>query len=213
MNGYDIYSLDEIEAVRYHQRDGERLIPIQQTIGYRVAGVNGWLGDPGEQLVPEHEEDSDEELYVVVQGRATFTVDGVDVDAPAGTLIHLLAGENRKAFAEEPGTIVLAIGGTPGVVHVPGGWTSFVVADAYRRLGRLDDGREAIQRMLELHGDVWFAPYNAACFEALAGNADAAFELLAEAISRDPETAREYAQGDDDFASIRDDARWQEVVG
>jgi quercetin dioxygenase-like cupin family protein len=213
MNGYDVYSLNEIEAVPYHQRDGERLIPIQQTIGYRVAGVNGWLGDPGEQLVPEHEEDSDEELYVVVQGRATFTVDGVDVDAPAGTLIHLLAGENRKAFAEEPGTIVLAIGGTPGVAHVPAGWTSFVVADAYRRQGRLDEAREAIQRMLDLHGDVWFAPYNAACFEALAGDEDAAFKLLGEAISRDPDTAREYAQSDDDFASIRDDRRWQEVVG
>ncbi len=211
--GYSIHSLDEIEAVPYHQRGGERLIPVQQTIGYRVAGINGWLGDPGERLVPEHEEDSDEELYVVVRGRATFTVDGFPLDAPAGTLIHLLAGEKRTAFSEEPGTIVLAIGGTPGVAHVPAGWTSFAVADAYRRQGRLDEGRTAIQRMLELHQDVWFAPYNAACFEALAGDADAAFELLAEAIRREPETARQYAEGDDDFAAIRDDPRWQEVVG
>ncbi len=212
-DGYEIRSLDEIEAVPYHQRGGELLIPVQQAIGFRPAGVNGWLGDAGDRLVPEHEEDSDEELYVVVRGRATFTVDGTKVDAPDGTLIHLLAGEKRTAFAEEPGTIVLAIGGTPGVAHVPSGWTSFVVADAYRRQGRLEEGRAAIRQMLDLNEGVWFAPYNAACFEALAGDAGAAFELLAEAIRIDPDTAREYAKGDDDFASIRDDARWQEVVG
>lgn len=213
MSGYDVYSLDEIEAVPYHEREGELLIPIEQTIGYRVAGINGWLGDPGAQLVPEHEEDSDEELYVVVRGHARFVVEGADVDAPAGTLIHLLAGEKRAAFSEAPGTIVVAVGGTPGVAHEPHGWTTFVVADAYRRQGRLDDARVAIRQMLDLHGDVWFAPYNAACFESLAGDADAAFELLAEAIRREPDTAREYARNDGDFAPIRDDPRWQEVVG
>jgi len=211
--GYSVYSLDEIEAVPYHQREGELLIPVQQTIGYRAAGVNGWLGDPGDTLVPEHEEDSDEELYVVVRGHATFTVDGASVDAPQGTLIHLLAGEKRTAVSEEHGTIVLAIGATPGVAPEPSGWTSFVVADAYRRQGRVDEGRAAIRQMLDLHGDVWFAPYNAACFEALAGDPDAAFALLEDAIHIDADAAREHAKGDDDFVSLREDARWRELVG
>ena len=210
--GYVVTSLDEIEAVPYHQRDGQKLIPVQLALDYRAAGVNGWLGDPGETLVPEHEEDSDEELYVVVRGRATFTVDGETVDAPEGTLIHLVPGEKRTAVAEERGTIVLAIGGTQGVAPGPSGWTPFVVADAHRRAGRLDDARIAVQAMLD-STDMWFAPYNAACFEALAGNTDAAFSHLEEAFRRDAEAARGYAPNDDDLISLRDDPRWQEVVG
>src|SRR4029453_17972404 len=43
----------------------------------------------GEPVVTEHDEvgpasDGHEELYVVVQGRATFTVDGDEIDAPQG---------------------------------------------------------------------------------------------------------------------------------
>lgn len=212
-DGYGVYSLDEIEAVPNHLREGQLLVPVQRTLGYRVAGVNAWRGDTGEGLVPEHREDSDEELYVVVRGRARFTIDGADVDAPAGTLIHVLAGEQRTAVSEEDGTIVFVVGGTPGVAHEPHGWSSVVVADAYRRQGRIEEGRETLRQMLELHADMWFAPYNAACFESLTGDADAAFAQLEEAIRRDADTAREYARNDEDFAPIRNDPRWQEVVG
>ena len=55
-----------------------------------------------------------EELYLVVQGRAGFELDGDRVAAPAGTFVFVPPGVKRTAFAEEPETTVIAFGGTPG---------------------------------------------------------------------------------------------------
>lgn len=56
-----------------------------------------------------------EELYVVVRGHARFTIDGEDLDAPAGTLVFLPEPEaKRVATALEDGTIVMAVGGAVG---------------------------------------------------------------------------------------------------
>jgi quercetin dioxygenase-like cupin family protein len=211
LNGYTVLSLDELEPVAYHSREGQRLLTVERLLGFRAAGVNAWIGDPGDSLVPEHAEDSEEELYVVVRGRATFTVDGQTVDAPAGTLVHVAARETRSAAAAEPRTIVLAVGGTPGAAHVSHGWTSFVTADALRREGRLEEARAAIQELLELQPDAWFAPYNAACFEALAGDADAAFRHLDRARQLDAGSVRRQAAEDPDLASLHDDPRWTRV--
>jgi|1185.fasta_scaffold54031_2 quercetin dioxygenase-like cupin family protein len=210
--GYEILSLDELEAVPYHAREGERLLAVERVLGFSAAGINGWRGDPGETLVPVHREDSDEELYVVVRGRATFTVDEVTLDAPAGTLVHVPAGEERTAVAEEQGTIVLAIGGTPGEAHAPSGWTDWVVADALRRDGRVEEGRQAIRQMLERHGRFWGAPYNAACYEVLAGDNGAAIEYLLEAKRMDAASVRELAAEDSDLDALRDDPRFAEVL-
>jgi quercetin dioxygenase-like cupin family protein len=213
-DGYTILSLDEIEPAPYHQRDGQKLLAIQRLLDFRAAGINGWIGDPGEGLVPEHAEDSDnEELYVVVRGRARFTVDGVVVDAPAGTLLHVRPGENRVAVSEETGTIVVAIGATVGKPFESGGWTSFVVADHLRREGRIDEGRQVVYELLELHPGVWGAPYNIACFEALAGDADAAFRMLDQALRIDTQSVRQWAAQDSDLDSLHDDPRWKKVAG
>ena len=52
-------------------------------------------------------------LYLVQRGRATFELDGERVDAPAGTLVFVRPAVKRTAFAEEPGTTIVALGGTP----------------------------------------------------------------------------------------------------
>jgi tetratricopeptide (TPR) repeat protein len=212
--GYVIVDLNEIEAFPYHQRSGQKLLPIQRLTEFRPAGINGWIGDTGEPLVPEHAEDSDnEEMYVVVTGHATFTVDGESIDAPAGTLLHLQPGEIRSAVSAAPGTIIVAVGATIGKAFANPGWTSFVVADALRQAGRMDEAREAVAEMLALHPDAWHAPYNAACFEALAGDADAAFAYLARAKEMAPaEELRGYLEGDSDLDPIRDDPRFQELL-
>jgi tetratricopeptide (TPR) repeat protein len=211
MSGYTVLSLAELEPVVYHSREGQKLLRVERLLGLRAAGVNAWIGDTGEPLVPEHDEDSDEELYVVVCGRATFTVDGQTVDAPSGTLVHVSATETRSAVAAEPRTIVLAVGGTPGLAHVAHGWTSFVAADALRRQGRLEEAREAIQELLDLQPNSWAAPYNAACFEALAGDADAAFRHLDRALQLEAGSVRRQAAEDPDLASLHDDPRWRRV--
>ena len=51
---------------------------------------------------------------MVLQGSATFTVDGDQVAAPAGTLLVVPPGTRRGATAAEDGTTVMVIGGVPG---------------------------------------------------------------------------------------------------
>ena len=64
-----------------------------------------------------------EELYVVVQGHATFTVDGEEVDAPAGTLVFVADPETRRgAVAKEAGTTVLVVGAKPGEAFTIAPW-------------------------------------------------------------------------------------------
>ena len=116
MSGYEVLSLDELGSYPDARYEGApRLIPLRYELGLRAFGANAWTNDVGGHVVPRHSEESgNEELYVVVRGRATFTVNDETLDAPAGTLVHAVSGENREAVAEEPGTIVLAVGATRG---------------------------------------------------------------------------------------------------
>src|SRR5262249_53393694 len=104
-NGYQILTLDELEPV-HAPRQEAKLLTLRRELGVRAFGVNGWRGDEGERVVPPHDEDSgNEELYIVVQGRATFTIGEEERDAPAGTLLFIQPETHRAAVAREDGTI------------------------------------------------------------------------------------------------------------
>ena len=121
MSGYAVAHLDEIDEMT----DGrEPWRPVRHHFGITSFGVNAWTGrDAGDRIINEHDEaEENEELYVVLQGRAVFELDGKRVDAPAGTLVFAHPGVKRTAFAEEPGTTIIALGGTPGKAYEPVGW-------------------------------------------------------------------------------------------
>ena len=104
--------------------------PLRHHLGIRAFGTNAWIAtEAGQVLIEEHDEvleegtGGHEELYVVLRGRATFTVDGQAVDAPAGTLVHVADPRlSREAVAGERGTTVLAIGAEPGKSFEPSDW-------------------------------------------------------------------------------------------
>jgi mannose-6-phosphate isomerase-like protein (cupin superfamily) len=210
-DGYTILSLDEVETASHKD---SRLIPVRHELDFQPAGVNAWIADAGGQLIPPHEEDSgNEELYAVVRGRATFTVGEETADAPAGTLVFVPPLVFRTAAAEEDGTIVFAIGGTVGEAFNAGGWDSFALADSHRQAGRVDEARAIMAQLIAEKPDYWPTTYNAGCFEALAGNADAAFEHLRRAKELDTEgQSDEYFRGDADLDPLRDDPRFQEFL-
>jgi mannose-6-phosphate isomerase-like protein (cupin superfamily) len=213
-DGYEILSLDSLRAYESPNHGDSRLMPLRHRLDLRAFGANCWTAEVGKAIVPRHEEDSgNEELYVVVRGRARFVVDGDELDAPAGTLVHVRAGETREAFAEEPETIVLAVGATPGEPFVAGGWDESIVAFAEAADGNVDEGRAVMERLAARHPDHWGTAYNLACFEARFGDRDRAFAHLATALRRDEESARGWAERDTDLDSLRDDPRWQEIVG
>ena len=101
--------------------DGRRgRVYIRRDLDINSFGVNAFYqAQSGAFVIGEHEEvgpgaSGHEELYVVVEGAATFTVDGEDTEAPRGTAIFVRPGTKRSARATEDGTIVLVVGGKPG---------------------------------------------------------------------------------------------------
>ena len=94
-------------------------------------GVNGATGNAGELVITEHDErdDSDygteghEELFAVMSGHAVFTIDGQEVDAPAGTLVFVRdPALLRSAVATADGTSILAVGARPGAPYSVSRW-------------------------------------------------------------------------------------------
>ena len=211
-DGYEILTLDEVEAASHR---GSNLIPVRHTLGFQPAGVNAWISEACGQLIPPHEEDSgNEELYVVVRGRATFTVGDETEDAPAGSLVFVPPQVHRTATAEEDGTIVFVVGGTVGEAFHAGGWDSFAIAWSHLQAGRLDDARAIMKELVAKDPGHWAVHYNAGCFEALAGDADAAFEHLRRAKELDAEgESAQYFREDSDLDPIREDPRLQELLG
>src|SRR3954469_7459916 len=74
------------------------LKPVRRHLGIEAFGANARIARAaGDVLGVADDErangpfgtDGHEELYVVLRGRATFTVDGREVDAPAGTLVFV----------------------------------------------------------------------------------------------------------------------------
>jgi mannose-6-phosphate isomerase-like protein (cupin superfamily) len=211
--GYEILSLAELGHFPDPRHDGPVLLPLRYTLGLRAFGANAWTAPVGKQAVPRHMEDSgDEELYVVVRGRATFTVDDETLDAPTGTLVHVPNGVVREAVAEEPDTIVLAVGATRGEAYAPRGWDEVVVAFAKAKAGDVAGGREVLSALVARQPDEWPGPYNVACFEGRFGDPDAAFTALHRALELDAAAVRSFAPGDDDLEGLHDDPRWQEVI-
>ena len=176
--------------------------------------MNAWTADAGGRLIPPHEEDSgSEELYVVVRGRARFTVGDEEAEAPAGTIVFVPSGVFRTAAALEDGTVVFVVGGWVGEAFEAGGWDSFALANRYREEGRLDEARAAMEQLIAQQPDYWATSYNAGRFEAVAGNADAAFEHLRRAKKLDGEgESPVYFREDSRLDSLRDDPRFEELT-
>jgi hypothetical protein len=183
--------------------------PVRKTLGVTAFGINAYTAaNAGDEVIEDHNETAlgHEEIYAVVAGHATFTVDGEEVDAPTGTLVYLDdPAQQRSAVAKEPHTTVLAIGGVPGA-HEVSPWEYFFPALPHIRAGEYDTARAILEEALTEH-DAPVLHYQLACVEALAGNGERALAELQVAVDA-AERFREYAQTDEDLASIRDDPRF-----
>jgi len=190
--------------------------PVRRALGVQAFGVNAWTAhDAGAPLIVAHTEEPDghEELYLVVAGRATFTVDGEEVYAPAGTLVFVPeAGTVRSAVAAAPDTIVFTVGATRGKAFRPRGWeTDRDVLPALER-GDYREAERLLLNALDEYDDKAYLNYNLACTEARLGERDAAFGYLRLALAERPGYTQ-YVRQDDDLAALRDDPRFAEIVG
>jgi len=206
MSGWEVARLDELDAIPVA---GVVWHPVRRRLGIRAFGVNAYTAEqPGGLVIEEHDESTagaggHEELYVVVSGRATFTIGGETRDAPAGTLVFLRdPALRRSAIAEEEGTVVLAIGGEPGRAYEVSAWEYTFAAAKPIRERRFDEAMETISAGLEQYPDHPSLLYNLACVESLAGRTEAALGHLQTAVGLDARLAKS-AETDPDFDPIR----------
>jgi hypothetical protein len=192
-----------------------RDIPVREHLGIRAFGINAYT--PGEDgtLIGEHDEagSGQEELYIVLDGNATFEVDGDTVDAPAGTFVLVRPESRRKATGD--GT-VLAVGGTPDEAYQALDWGEAWTfhSDSMRAYGeqRYAEALEAVLAGLQRKPDHPGLHYNYACFATLAGDtSDETFGHLRRSVELLPRF-REQARTDDDFAAVRDDPRFEQAL-
>jgi hypothetical protein len=182
--------------------------PVRKPLGITAFGINAYTaGSAGDEVVEDHTELVDEEVYIVIRGHATFTVDGEEIDAPWGTIVFLEdLDQRRHAIAKEAGTTVLAIGGRPGV-HPISSWEYIFPSLPARNVQDWGTARTILEEAVAERPDIPAIRYHLACVEARAGNADRALELLSGACEERPGYA-EAAAKEEDFASIRDDSRF-----
>ena len=213
MSKYAVAKLEQIDEMSDGRAPSR---PVRHHFGIQSFGINSWTGsDAGDRIINEHDENEDdgnEELYFVHTGRARFEIDDENVDAPAGTFVFAPPAVKRTAFAEEPGTTIVAVGGVPGKAYQPQGWEIWAPLGALYQSGEYAEAADRGRELLKENPQYPALFYNVACVESLAGRKDDAVEHLREAVDR-WEGCREMAKNDSDFDAIREEPGFKELVG
>jgi len=209
---FRVLRLDDVEG--YAEEGRPRWHMIRTMLGIESFGINAWRATAaGQALIGEHDELGEgagkhEELYLVLAGRATFTVDGELVPAPAGSLVFIKEPQiRRSAVADEAGTTVLVIGGRPGELFSVSPWERSAEALRFWTTGEWDRAIDVLKAQLVEAPANANVLYNLACAESRRGYAEAAIYHIQEAVTLEPRFAT-LAQSDDDLKAIRGDERF-----
>jgi hypothetical protein len=201
-----VVALTDIE--RATARAGFELQLVRRALGIGAFGVNVFRAAAvGGRVIEDHDElvgaaGGHEELYVVLTGRATFTLDGAEHDAPAGTLVSVTDPATRRgAIAAVPDTTVLVIGGVAGAAYAPGAWEATFAAQARTDAGDPEGAVAILIEELAARPGNAKTLYNLACFECLAGHLEPARAHLAEAVALDGKLGT-FAATDPDLAGL-----------
>ncbi len=133
------------------------------------------------------------------------------MDAPAGTFVFARPGVKRTAFAEQPGTTILAVGATPGQAYEPEGFEIWAPFNRLYLEGRYAEAADGGREALKVHPAYAGLLHNLACCESLAGRTDDAIEHLRLAIDKS-ERFRSLAADDADFRPIREETAFRGLV-
>jgi mannose-6-phosphate isomerase-like protein (cupin superfamily) len=213
--GFAVITLDGSTG---DENEGRIRVDVRRELDVQAFGTSAVRSVDGGELIREHDEagfhvgnGDQEELYIVIEGKATFTVDGETIDAPSGTAVHVKPTSKRSAVAEEPGTTVLIVGATPGE-----GYT--VLPEEFRTAFQAYNEKD-YEKSIEIYQGILASGFpneagiyfNIACNEALLGRTDNAIEHLKKAIQADGR-AVDLARTDTDLDSLREDQRFKELI-
>ena len=210
MSEYRVARLEEIEEI---DDEGRAFRAVRHHLGVTAFGVTAWtVGDAGARIINEHDESGGgEELYLVLNGHAVFELDGDRVDAPAGTFVFAPPDVKRTAFAEEAGTTIVAVGGTPGKAYDPRGWELWSPLWRLYERGEHAEVADRLREIVAANPQYGLLFYNLACCESLTGRERDAIEHLRRAIDLSDEF-RDLAREDSDLDAIRADPAFEELM-
>jgi mannose-6-phosphate isomerase-like protein (cupin superfamily) len=104
---------------------------VRRHFDVQAFGVNAATGNAGDEMIEAHHEADDEEnqtngheeLFAVMTGHAVFTVDGEEIDAPAGTIVFVRDPTLlRQARATADDTAIFMVGGPVGIPYTVSRW-------------------------------------------------------------------------------------------
>ena len=204
-----IHEIDEITDGRVPWR------PVRFHFGIESFGINVFNGKAaGDRLINEHDEvdDEQEELYFVHSGRARFELDGETLDAGPGTFVYAEPGVKRTAFAEEPNTNLIALGGVPGKAYETHGWEIWAPLQPLYQAGEYEQVADRGRELVSEHPTYAHLAYNVACCESLAGRTQDAIEHLRLALAKAADLRRLAAE-DSDLDPLRGEPAFRELMG
>ena len=212
---YAVATLDDVaHGDEHHGRVRHSLRKHFDIQSFGVHATRAVRGDG--QVIGEHTEDgigsrAQEELYVVLSGKATFTLDGEEVKASPGTMVFARPGVKRSAIAHEEGTTVLVVGNTPGEAFrlspyelVEPMWESYRAED-------FEGAAAILEGILAEYPGEPLALFNLACCESRLGRTGQALEHLERAVAADVRF-RAMAREDDDFTALRGQKRFEQLI-
>ena len=185
---------------------------IRSKLGISSFGINAWTAnEDGQRIIGEHDEterNGHEELYVVLDGAATFTRRrrrgrGAAGDVRARRRPRGEARRDRRAGDDDPRRSARS----------PARPSPRRAGSGRRRRCGSGRPRSGIARSRCSSGHLAETPdhagthYNLACAHARAGRPEVAIDHLVRAVELQASFA-EYAATDDDLATLRDDPRF-----
>ncbi len=89
--------------------------PIGSTLGVTAFGVNLESFPQGHDGYPEHDhaKDGQEEVYYVISGRATLTIEDQPHELRPGSVAYVPSGTKRRFTTPDSAVQLIAIGGAP----------------------------------------------------------------------------------------------------
>lgn len=111
--GYSVSSLGDLG-------DGHGFRKVRSALGVTAFGVNA-IVFPAHYEGPNHFHDTQDELYFVHRGTATFTFDGDEHVVEEGGLVHVESTTHRQiSNRTDEDLVILVVGGKDGYVERDG---------------------------------------------------------------------------------------------
>ena len=212
MAGFTVAHLDDIEEFG---DDGSHYRPIRLQLGITAFGATAWTahaaGDPVINLHDEGDPTADQELFLVVRGHAVFEIEGERVDAPAGTLVFAPPRTRRTAVAEQDGTMIVAIEGTPGRGYEARGWELWAPLAPLYQAGAYAEVADRLRTVVAAHPSYPMLWFNLACCDSRRGRTADALDHLRRAVEMSEEF-RAAAKTDADLDPIRDEPEFRRLI-